>query len=537
MPFEVTFDDQPYPLPPDFSPPPLGLLPSDHTPDKLALFEAVGKLQRDISRLSGRLQLNIKSQQEALAQVEEAVGAMEARLREQAMVRPPTQSVEIKGGNGATLDQVTPLFTKLSEQLTTLQNRVGPFASQLDTVKEGYKDKIEDDLIGRVLPALDSFERLFESARKIDDPKVQKWLEGVGMIQNQLKTFLRAHGVDEVPAMGLPFDPKIHAAVGTEPTDAVPVNHVARVARTGYQRGSKILRVPEVFVAKPPTEERRLDDSQLTRQEILEKQRAEEITEAAPVVATSPPPPTPAPVAKPKAKAAPKPPSPKPPGPLPPQTAQGGVEPQPTSPPPAPPAPPPPPAPVGWNIEAAPAESEPSVTLVVPAATEPIVVGEGEDKFKAIRERAQAALDGLLVPSVELGEGTPLAVDVPTPRPEPGAPPSQTNLGGGNIGSEATIPETVPTLPPVEGGVPALSGGDVEYYTNGDAVYDLRMELGLTLQQFWGKAFKGLDPDKVMDLGEQIEREEMSIDEAELQRLAKALEIEPASLRERFKQI
>ncbi|HYE78572.1 MAG TPA: hypothetical protein VEI97_11340, partial [bacterium] len=80
MPFEVMFEDQPYPLPPELLPLPLDLLPTDAAPDKLALFDSIGRLQRDVTRLSGRLQLNVKTQAEAMAKVEEAVQSVEDRL-------------------------------------------------------------------------------------------------------------------------------------------------------------------------------------------------------------------------------------------------------------------------------------------------------------------------------------------------------------------------------------------------------------------------------------------------------------------------
>ncbi|MCG3153296.1 MAG: Protein GrpE [bacterium] len=504
MPFEVTFDDQPYPLPPELVPPPLGLLPADEGPDKLALFEALGRLQRDLSRLSGRLQLNIKSQQEGQMKVEEAMGALESRFREASLVKPPPPPV-VTGG-GASLEQLTPHLAKLSEQLVGIQRKVNPLSEQLEAVKGSYREKVEESQIERILPVLDSFERLFEQAGQSEDPKMQKWLEGVRMIYNQLRSFLRGQGVEEIPALGEVFDPKLFAAVGTDPTDAYPPNVVSRVGRTGYRRqtesGTKILRVPEVFVAKPPTEAMRLDESQLTRAEILEQQRREDAGEvSASSSSTSAPPPA---TAAPPAPLIAAPPAPSP----------------------APvvmtePAPEPPPALVAESV-AEPAAAE---DLLPDPAT--LTIGPGEDKFADIRAKAEAALKGLFEPAAHLESAHPTPVAEP---PAPSVSPSQQTsfAGWGGLGTEATVPDTPPQMPAVEGGVPMdappLEGGGEEYYASGDGLYELRMARGLSLADFWGHAFgKQLGDQQLMDLGEAVEREEECIDEKELRRLAQGL--------------
>jgi len=513
MPFEVTFDDQPYPLPPELVPPPLGLLPADEGPDKLALFEAVGRLQRDLSRLSGRLQLNIKSQQEGQMRVEEAMGALESRFREASLVKPPPPPVVT--GTGASLEQLTPHLAKLSEQLVGIQRKVNPLSEQLEAVKGSYREKVEESQIERILPVLDSFERLFEQAGQSEDPKMQKWLEGVRMIYNQLRSFLRGQGVEEIPALGEVFDPKLFAAVGTDPTDAYAPNVISRVGRTGYRRqtesGTKILRVPEVFVAKPPTEAMRLDESQLTRAEVLEQQRREEAGEV-PAASSStpvPPPVTAAPPAPPVA--APPAPSPTPVAAIPAPVAM-------TEPAPQPPA-----APVAESV-AAPAAAED----LSPDPTT-LTIGPGEDKFADIRAKAEAALKGLFEPAAHLESAHPIPVAEPPAPAPPGPPSQQTSFAGwGSLGTEASVPDTPPQMPPVEGSAPPdaplLDGGGEEYYAAGDGLYELRMERGLSLADFWGHAFgRQLGDQQLMDLGEAVEREEECIDEKELRRLAQGL--------------
>jgi|GEM_PF-6464181 len=539
MTFEVTFDDQPYPLPPELVPQSLGLLPSDTGPDKLALFEAVGRLQRDLSRLSGRLQLNIKSQQEGMMKVEEALGGVEARFREQSLIKPPPPPVIQNAG--VTLDQLNPHLEKLSEQLITIQRKVNPLAEQLEGVKGSYKDKVEEGQIERILPVLDSFERLFEQAGQSDDPKMQKWLEGVRMIHNQLRSYLRGQGVEEIPALGEVFDPNIFAAVGTDPTDEYEPNRISRVGRTGYRRNTesggppKLLRVPEVFVAKPKTEEMRLGESQLTRAELLARQQQEAAAEVATPPPAAPPvePVAAAPVVIPTPVTKPAPPKPHTPK----TKAKPAVGATPVI------------AEVAPSIEMpapAPIDSAPTPTAEPTVDPASITVGGGEDKFADIRAKAEAALKGLFEPEAKIDSVQPTVASVPdsptTPSPAP--PPTQSPMASwGSLGAEAEMPATPPALPPNEqpettvvGAGPALDGGNEEYFANGDAVYELRMETGLTMVAFWAHAFgKQIGEQQLMDLGEAVEREEESIDDKELKKLAQGLGIDVDDLRKRFR--
>jgi hypothetical protein len=88
----------------------------------------------------------------------------------------------------------------------------------------------------------------------------------------------------------------------------------------------------------------------------------------------------------------------------------------------------------------------------------------------------------------------------------------------------------------VVGAGPALDGGNEEYFANGDAVYELRMETGLTMVAFWAHAFgKQVGDQQLMDLGEAVEREEESIDEKELKKLATGLGKDLEELRKLFR--
>ena len=102
------------------------------------------------------------------------------------------------------------------------------------------------DLLG----VLDNFERALEHAPASagDDFRA-----GVEMIARQLTEVLRKHGVVEVEAEGVPFDPQVHEAIMREETAAVPHGTVVQVFQKGYVLNDRLLRAARVKVSAAPT--------------------------------------------------------------------------------------------------------------------------------------------------------------------------------------------------------------------------------------------------------------------------------------------
>jgi molecular chaperone GrpE len=71
-------------------------------------------------------------------------------------------------------------------------------------------------------------------------------------IEATLRSFLetlKKYGVQPVAAMGQPFDPELHEALGRVANPDVPEDHVAVVVRTGYQVDDQLLRPARVLVS------------------------------------------------------------------------------------------------------------------------------------------------------------------------------------------------------------------------------------------------------------------------------------------------
>ena len=78
--------------------------------------------------------------------------------------------------------------------------------------------------------------------------------QGVAMIRRQFDELWKKYGVTEVDTSGM-FDPNVHEAVATEPTDREPKDAILDVLRKGYYLNDKLLRPALVKVAVPVTKE------------------------------------------------------------------------------------------------------------------------------------------------------------------------------------------------------------------------------------------------------------------------------------------
>ena len=101
----------------------------------------------------------------------------------------------------------------------------------------------------RLLPVLDNFEMGLQAAKSATDPKAIA--QGLEMVLAQFQQALRDAGVETIEAVGQPFDPHRHEALGHHESDEHPEGQVLTQMRKGYKLKDRLLRAASVFVAKP----------------------------------------------------------------------------------------------------------------------------------------------------------------------------------------------------------------------------------------------------------------------------------------------
>src|SRR6266702_7164698 len=100
------------------------------------------------------------------------------------------------------------------------------------------------------LAVLDSFDRAFTTLPK--EFEHFSWVDGVGMIQNQLYGILYRAGVTPIEAQGKKFNPIEHEAVAYDETHAYPEETITAELQRGYKLHDQVLRPALVKIAREP---------------------------------------------------------------------------------------------------------------------------------------------------------------------------------------------------------------------------------------------------------------------------------------------
>ncbi|MCE0484647.1 MAG: nucleotide exchange factor GrpE [Methylacidiphilales bacterium] len=145
----------------------------------------------------------------------------------------------------------------LAAQAAELKDRLLRSQAEWDNSRKRIQKEKEEAvryaaeaLLEKLLPVLDNFEMGVQAARTATDAKAVA--QGFEMVQSQLNQVLREAGVEPIDAVGHPFDPHRHEALGHHESEEHPEGHVMTQLRKGYKLKDRLLRPASVFVAKPP---------------------------------------------------------------------------------------------------------------------------------------------------------------------------------------------------------------------------------------------------------------------------------------------
>lgn len=143
----------------------------------------------------------------------------------------------------------TILFQK--EKLEDQEDRLKRLMAEFDNFKkrsskerEGLYNSLISDIVTSLLPVIDNLEKAVSA--KTED---EAYKQGVELVLKQFKEVLTANGVQEIEAVGTPFDPEVHEAVGMVTDETLGEKIIKEEYRKGYKIGSKVIRHSIVVVA------------------------------------------------------------------------------------------------------------------------------------------------------------------------------------------------------------------------------------------------------------------------------------------------
>jgi molecular chaperone GrpE len=173
----------------------------------------------------------------------------------------PEESAEELANEYSHLD-LEEQVSALLKDLHSIQKDAGEsrdLAQRAQAELSNFRRRTEDDrialqrqsnsrLLVKMLPVVDELELAINHA---DGKKPSKsWVEGVRLIQRKVAALLETEGVTKIEAVGTPFNPVEHEAVGTEENKKFTSGQIIQVVRSGYRLHDRVIQAAQVVVAR-----------------------------------------------------------------------------------------------------------------------------------------------------------------------------------------------------------------------------------------------------------------------------------------------
>jgi len=156
-------------------------------------------------------------------------------------------------------------FAELQAQIESLTQERSSLYDQLLRRRaefENYRKRVERErgetyqrgraeVLLEFLPVVDNLERALSSLEN-SQGDAEALHHGVELIHKQFHDALGKFGLEPVESVGRTFDPHLHEAVATEPSDDLEENTILAEFQRGYKMGDKLLRPAKVKVASTP---------------------------------------------------------------------------------------------------------------------------------------------------------------------------------------------------------------------------------------------------------------------------------------------
>jgi len=140
------------------------------------------------------------------------------------------------------------------EELARVKSRLAYLAAEFDNYrkraareKEAIVSYGNERILLAILPFLDNLERAITQSRSTGEEGAL--LSGVRITYDRILAELRKFGLEQISAVGEPFDPNLHEAIARVPWEGKPEGTVLDESRKGYLLNGRLLRPSQVTVA------------------------------------------------------------------------------------------------------------------------------------------------------------------------------------------------------------------------------------------------------------------------------------------------
>jgi len=167
----------------------------------------------------------------------------------------PLVPVEAATITAEQLEELKQRAAKADENWERLLRTTADFDNYKKRATREKQDAIRfanENLLEKLVPVLDSFDMALTAAQNNQSDGAQSLKTGINMVYQQLKGAMTEAGLEEVDAIGKPFDPNLHEAVSQQDHPDLPEGQVVQQLRRGYKLRERLLRPATVIVSKHP---------------------------------------------------------------------------------------------------------------------------------------------------------------------------------------------------------------------------------------------------------------------------------------------
>ncbi len=120
------------------------------------------------------------------------------------------------------------------------------FRKRTVKMRADTRDETLRDVLAQIAPLLDNMRRAL--GQDVADGEAFK--QGVELIFTQFQDILKGYGVEEIEAVGQPFDPNVHEAMLEVESQDQPAGIVIEEMEKGYKLRERVMRPARVVVSK-----------------------------------------------------------------------------------------------------------------------------------------------------------------------------------------------------------------------------------------------------------------------------------------------
>ena len=175
---------------------------------------------------------------------EEADSAGEAEESGQKTEPPAPPSLETQ------LASATAQVAEYQDKLLRLQAEFENFKKRMARRQMEDLKYANEVMLESLIPVLDNFHAALDAVEQAGPNSLDSLRQGVSMVLNQLQNILKNSGMEEIDALGQPFDPNWHEAIKHQETEDQEEGMVLTQIRRGYKLRDRLIRGAQVIVTK-----------------------------------------------------------------------------------------------------------------------------------------------------------------------------------------------------------------------------------------------------------------------------------------------